>query len=135
MSTVNHLDPVFAHAFNAATMREVANENNNEQDIHIADMARIDFDAICDNIPNLDPRLRDKIATAIDNGSTDDIMLIAHTAGVEEHPIAKDIKATDAEILEQKNKLAELEAQRAVLMDQARAKDIPVYLVQKVDTL
>lgn len=135
MSTVNHLRPVFAHAFNAATLREVANENNNEQDIHIADMARIDFDAVCDNIPNLDPRLRDKIATAIDNGNTDDIMIIAHATGVEEHPVAKDIKAIEAEILEQKNKLAELEAQRAVLMDQARAKDIPVYIVEKVDTL
>lgn len=135
MSTVNHLDPVFAHAFNAATMREVANENNNEQDIHIADMARIDFDAICDNIPNLDPRLRDKIATAIDSGSTDDIMIIAHTAGVEEHPVAKDIKAIEAEILEQKNKLAELEAQRAALMDQAHTKGITVSVLQKVDTL
>mgnify|MGYP007116432157 CR=1 FL=1 len=126
-----HLDPVFAHAFNAATLREVADENNNEQDIHIADMARVDFDAICNNIPNLDPQLRNKIATAIDNGSTDDIMLIAHTAGVEEHPVAKDIKAIEAEIIEQKNKLAELEAQRAVLMDQARAKDIPVYFLYK----
>ena len=135
MSTATNLRPVFAHAFNAATLREVANENNNEQDIHIADMARVDFDAICDNIPNLDPQLRNKIATAIDNGSTDDIMLIAHATGVEEHPVAKDIKAIEAEILEQKNKLAELEAQRAVLMDQARAKDIPVYIVEKVDTL
>ena len=134
MSTVNHLDPVFAHAFNAATLREVADKNNNEQDIHIADMARIDFDAICDNTPNLDPRLRDKIATAIDNGNTDDIMIIAHTTGVEEHPVVQDINAIEAEILEQKNKLAELEAQRAALMDQARAKDIPVYVVQKVDT-
>ena len=130
-----HLDPVFAHAFNAATMREVANENNNEQDIHIADMARIDFDTICDNIPNLDPRLRDKIATAIDSGSTDDIMIIAHTAGVEEHPVAKDIKAIEAEILEQKNKLAELEAQRAALMDQARTKGITVHVLEKVNTL
>ena len=135
MSTVNHLDPVFAHAFNAATMREVANENNNEQDIHIADMARVDFDAICDNIPNLDPRLRDKIATAIDNGSTDDIMLIAHTTGVEDHPVVQDIKVIEAAILEQKNKLAELEAQRAVLMDQAHIKGITVHMMQKVDTL
>ena len=124
MSTTAHLRPVFAHAFNAATLREVANKNNNEQDIHIADMARVDFDALCNNISNLDPQLRDKITTAIDNGNVDDIMLIADAAGAGDHPVVQDIKATNAEILDLQNKLTELEAQRTTLINQAYIKGI-----------
>lgn len=121
--TIKNLRVAFAHAFNAAVLQGHAHKGD-EKDIHHARVARTRFDKICDDTPDLDPQLRDQLATAISNADTDKIMVIVDTYGEGEHPIVQYIKGANTEIAELKQKLDELESHRNVLIDQARYRGL-----------
>ena len=133
MSNNTNLHPVFAHAFNAAYLSARAYKTEKEQDIYIAQIARADFDTICDDTPNLDPHLYDELVDAINDGTTGRIMLIGDTINVEEHPVIQEIKTTNAEILNLRNKLDKLETHRAALIDQAHTKGIDAQRIAKIE--
>lgn len=120
---IKNLRVVFAHAFNAAVLQRDANKGN-EKDIHHARVARTRFDNICDDTEDLDPQLRDQLATAISNADTDKIMVIVDTYSDQEHPIVQYIKGANTEIAELKQKLNELESHRDALIDQARYRGL-----------
>lgn len=121
--TIKNLRVAFAHAFNAAVLQRDANKGD-EKDIHHARVARTRFDNICDDTEDLDPQLRDQLATAISNADTDKIMVIVDTYGEGEHPIVQYIKGANTEIAELKQKLNELESHRDALIDQARYRGL-----------
>jgi len=121
--TIKNLRVAFAHAFNAAVLQRDAHKGD-EKDIHHARVARTRFDNICDDTPDLDPQLRDQLATAISNADTDKIMVIVDTYGEGEHPIVQYIKGANTEIAELKQKLDELESHRDALIDQARYRGL-----------
>lgn len=121
--TIKNLRVVFAHAFNAAVLQGDANKGD-EKDIHHARVARTRFDNICDDTEDLDPQLRDQLATAISNADTDKIMVIVDTYSDQEHPIVQYIKGANTEIAELKQKLDRLESHRDALIDQARYRGL-----------
>lgn len=130
--TIKNLRVVFAHAFNSAVLQGDANKGD-EKDIHHARVARTRFDNICDDTEDLDPQLRDQLATAISNADTNKIMVIVDTYGEGEHPIVQYIKETNTEIAELKQKLDELESHRDALIDQARYRGLSEERIAEVE--
>lgn len=129
---IKNLRVAFAYAFNAAVLQGDANKGD-EKDIHHARVARTRFDNICDDTEDLDPQLRDQLATAISNADTDKIMVIVDTYGGGEHPIVQYIKETNTEIAELKQKLDELESHRDALIDQARYRGLSEERIAEVE--
>ena len=125
MSTTAHLRPLTAHAFNAATLHEIARDLNTTEDTARAREALEQFNTMCDNIT--DPfaqKLRDELNSAITEGNNRKVMVIADAHHINEHPTVTEIKNTNVEILELQRQLNELQSRRSDFIDDARKQGI-----------
>lgn len=125
MSTTAHLRPLIAHAFNAATLHEIAHDLNTAEDTARAREALEQFNTMCDKITDpLAQELRDPLNNAISEGNNRKVMIIADAHDINEHPTVMQIKNTNAEILELQRQLNELHSRRNGFIDKARKQGI-----------
>lgn len=125
MSTTAHLRPLMAHAFNAATLHEIAHDLNTAENTARARQALAQFNTICDSITDpLAQELRGELNSAITEGNIRKVMIIADAHHINEHPTIMEIKNTNAEILEIQRQLDELQSRRDGFINDARKQGI-----------
>lgn len=134
MSNNKHLRPLTAHAFNAATLHEIARDLNTTEDTARAREAQEQFNTMCDNIADLFPQeLRDELNDAITEGNNHKVMVISDAWGINEHPTVEEIKETNADIRKLKLDLDRLEAHRNDLINNARKQGISDERIAEVE--
>lgn len=134
MSTTAHLRPLMAHAFNAATLHEIAHDLNTAEDTERARQAQEEFNAMCDDITDpLAQELRNELNSAITEGDIRKVMIIADAHHINEHPTVTEIKNTNAEILEIQRQLDGLQSRRDEFINDARKQGISDERIAEVE--